>query len=328
MPLEFSKNTSKVQQLYDYIFDQIASGSLIEGDSLPSINTLSKTLNISRDTVYKALSQLKENKFINSSHGRGFFVSTKISKVLLILDEYSQFKEDFYLSLLNNLPSENYIVDLFFHQYNKKLFNSLITDAVGRYNNYVIMNLSNDYLTETIELIDKDKLILIDYGGFEKEDFSFVTQNFDINFYNALNSIKEKLQKYQKLVFQLNKKHKHPRISLEWFIKFCHDNHFEYEIIEHDIELEDLQRGCFYIVIRQKDIVDLVKYARKKELQFAKDIGLIAYNDISFYEIIENGISSMTIDWAEMGQHTAQFIKSNVNIQTVMPTKVILRNSF
>lgn len=49
------------------------------------------------------------------------------------------------------------------------------------------------------------------------------------------------------------------------------------------------------------------------KLKFGKDAGLLAYNDMSFYEIIDDGISSISIDWEEMEQISSWFYSQKRN---------------
>ncbi len=62
--------------------------------------------------------------------------------ILLLLDEYSPFKDTLYNSIIRH--STRYKVDLWFHQYNEALFNAILRDSIGRYNKYVVMNFDNE----------------------------------------------------------------------------------------------------------------------------------------------------------------------------------------
>ena len=113
MGLIFHNKTTKVQQLTDFIQGAIVSQELQAGDKLPSINYMSSEYNVSRDTVFKAFLKLKERGLIDSIHGKNYYVSNLSTNILLVLDEYSPFKEALYNSLVKKLPS-TYKVDLWF----------------------------------------------------------------------------------------------------------------------------------------------------------------------------------------------------------------------
>ena len=62
------------EQIKDQIKEAIFSGELREDDLLPSIRQLAKELQISVITTTRAYSDLEEQGFITSVHGKGFYV--------------------------------------------------------------------------------------------------------------------------------------------------------------------------------------------------------------------------------------------------------------
>ena len=62
------------------------------------------------------------------------------------------------------------------------------------------MNFDNEKLSPHLYKIDSSKLLLLDFGKFDKKDYSYVCQDFDDSFYHALAALKEHLRKYQRLV--------------------------------------------------------------------------------------------------------------------------------
>ena len=54
---------------------------------------------------------------------------------------------------------------------------------------------------------------------------------------------------------------------------------------------------------------------------------IAAEDDIPSYEVIDEGITSLSIDWEMMGNEAANFVLNNVPIQKYLPTEVRLRNS-
>jgi len=71
-------NKSK-QPIYDQIItqikEQILSGELKEGDTLPSMRQFAKSLRVSVITVQKAYETLQREGFIDSAVGRGTFIA-------------------------------------------------------------------------------------------------------------------------------------------------------------------------------------------------------------------------------------------------------------
>lgn len=325
MKVTFGQQTTKVKQLADLLSQEISMGKYKSDCALPSINKLSRDYQVSRDTVFKAFIDLKDRGVIDSTPGKGYYVTNKLKNVLLLLDEYSPFKYSLYNSFIKNL-SIHYKVDLLFHQYNERLFNTILRESLGKYNKYIVMNFDNEKLSPHLYKIDSSKLLLLDFGKFDKKDYSYACQDFDDAFYNALASLKDRLEKYQKLILLFPPDIKHPGSSRAYFTRFCQDHHMMSAIIE-EVEGIKVCRGEVYIAFRQVDVVNIIKQSRTTGLKCGEDFGLIAYNDTPAYEVIDQGITALTIDWEELGHKAAEFVLTGKEIKTYLPTEVHLRNS-
>lgn len=64
-------------QLYQQFSDRILSGFINEGEKLPSIRSLSKSLTVSPLTIIKVYEQLELNGLIERHHGKGTYVKRK-----------------------------------------------------------------------------------------------------------------------------------------------------------------------------------------------------------------------------------------------------------
>lgn len=321
----FGQQSSKVTQLADNLSQAISRKEFLEGDSLPSINQLSARYGVSRDTVFKAFLDLRERGLIDSTPGKGYYVTSQVTNVLLLLDQYTPFKEALYNSFVKHLPI-NYKVDLLFHQYNERLFNTIIRESIGKYNKYIVMNFDNEKFSTALNKINPARLLLLDFGKFEKEKYFYICQDFDESFYQALLALKERMHRYRQIVFLFSKGLKHPQSSKDYFIRFCEEQGFSYEIQE-DIENLVVRKETAYIAIKQQDVVKAVKQGRLEGLKCGKDFGLLAYNDIPSYEVIDEGITSLSIDWEMMGNEAANFVLNDTPIQKYLPTEVKLRKS-
>ena len=321
----FGQQTTKVKQLADIISQDISAGKYKAGNALPSINQLSQDYKVSRDTVFKAFIDLKERGIIDSTPGKGYYVVNRQKSILLMLDEYSPFKDTFYNSLVHGLSSR-YKVDLWFHQYNEHLFNAILRESLGRYNKYVVMNFDNEKFSPDLYKIDSSRLLLLDFGKFDKKDYPYICQDFDEAFYNALAQLSGRLSHYEAMVLLFPKGTKHPKSTCEYFLKFCADHRLAAEVKEEMEEVE-IQKGSVYRAVRQVDVVNVVKKGRAAGLECGMDFGLIAYNETPAYEVIDKGITTLSIDWEKMGAFVADFIVSGRKIQTYLPTEVRLRGS-
>lgn len=321
----FGQQSSKVTQLADLISQAISMREFLEGDSLPSINELSRRYGVSRDTVFKAFSDLRERGIIDSTPRKGYFVTGQVTNVLLLLDQYTPFKETLYNSFAKHLPV-NYKVDLLFHQYNERLFSTIVRESVGKYNKYVVMNFDNERFSASLNKISPARLLLLDFGKFEKERYSYVCQDFDESFYGALQRLDDRFSSYRKFVFLFPSSLKHPQSSKDYFFRFCQDYNLSGSV-EEDVENLKVEKDTAYLAIKQQDVVKVVKQGRLAGLKCGRDFGLLAYNDIPSYEVIDEGITALTIDWQQMGNEVARFVLDSAVVQKYLPTEVRLRNS-
>ena len=327
LELKFNGKHTTVKQLADFIQDKIIALEMEVGDKLPSINYLSQRFSVSRDTVYKSLTDLRDRGVIDAIHGKNYFISSPSRNVLLLLDDYSPFKEVLHNILVSELP-KSYKIDLWFHQYNQQLFNNIINESIGHYNKYLVMNYDNEKFSDSLTKIDKKKLLLLDFGKFDKSGYSYICQDFDEGLYNALESIKEDLVKYKKMIFVLNKNHKHPQSSKIAFSNFCLDNDFYFSVYNEILDDTPIEENCFYLVVKQEDVVKIVKKGRQNNFKPGENYGLLAYNENPFFEVIENGISSIGIDWRQMGKVASEFVLENKFVAEYLPTVINKRNSY
>ena len=115
-------------------------------------------------------------------------------------------------------------------------------------------------------------------------------------------------------------------MSADSFRQYCHDNDIVSEISEQE-DVLDVENGVAYIVIRQTDVVNIIKRSREKGMKCGRDFGFIAYNDTPAYEVIDDGITALSVNWDEMGKQAAKFILTGVPVRTYLHTVVHLRNS-
>ena len=62
-------------QLYSYIRDEITSGSICDGERMPSLRSISSELKISVTTAKQAYDQLTVEGYISPKAGSGYYVN-------------------------------------------------------------------------------------------------------------------------------------------------------------------------------------------------------------------------------------------------------------
>ncbi len=312
----------KYQQIVNAITDNIASGNFEIDDKIPSINALSETFDLSRDTVEKAYNILKDRNIITSVKGKGFYITrTKlISKVnvLFLVNKLSSYKMRIYNSFVSNIGGIAH-TDLYIYHCDESLFLNLLSRNLKSYDYFVIMphfktstqrHVSfTDEVKEAIEQIPKNKLILMDNNLLKLEgDYAEVYQDFENDIYQALKEGVEKIRKYKKIimVYPETSVYPYPKRILNGFRKFCVEFKLPFEIIEQIYDDTILHNGDLFITIEESDLVNLMKQIRDKECKLGEEIGIISYNETPLKDLL--GITVISTDFNEMGRTAADMI--------------------
>ncbi len=320
-----ASSQTKLQQLIHAVSEAINLGILKEGDFLPSVNQMNKESGISRDTIFKAYSILKQRSIISSTPTKGYFVASESYRVFILLDDFSAFKEQFYQSFRANLP-DSYSVDLLFHHYNPDVFDQLILNSLGRYSMYIVMNIDNKSMEEAVRKIDPRKLLILDMGFDSKNEVSSLTQDFNQAVYDCLSSGLEQIQKYQEFILVFPQNTPHPSETIDAFNRFCVDNKLQHTVLDN-IENREVHPGQAYLVIKDSDLVKIVKDCKRNEYKIGNQVGIISYNDTPMKEIVGAGITVISTDFVRMGKDCANFIVSKEKVNEVIPTQLIVRGS-
>ncbi len=320
-----SSSQTKLQQLIHAVTEAIHLGILKDGDFLPSVNQLNRDSGISRDTIFKAYSILKQRSIISSTPTKGYFVSSEAYKVFILLDDFSAFKEQLYKSIRSSLP-DTYTVDLLFHHYNQEVFNQLILNSIGRYSMYVVMNIDNKKVEDVLRKIDQKKLLILDMGYDPNSLIASLTQNFNEAVYRCLNSGVELIRKYEEFILIFPQNTPHPAETISAFDQFCTDQQIKHNILEN-IDDREVQPGQVYLVIKDSDLVKIVKDCKKNNYRIGKDVGIISYNDTPMKEIVGSGITVISTDFVRMGKECANFILNKEFVNEVIPSQLIIRSS-
>ena len=319
----------KYKQIISQIANSIESGLLKKGDKLPSINKLKKNHGLSRDTILMAFNDLKSRGIIYSVLKKGYYVLNEnidISiKIFLLFDELNAFKEDLYRSFLKNL-NEKTRVDLFFHHFNKTIFEKLIKDSIGFYTHYVIMPSSFKNTNLFIKNLPAEKVYILDQMQEDLIQYSSVYQNFNETIYSNLNKASHLIKKYKKLIMIYDNKPSRPGGLLIGFKRFCVDRNYNFSVIE-SLEHRGIEKGDLYITIDDKNLLKILKKIKEINFILAKDVGLISYNDTILKEILEGGITTISTDFKKMGKALAKIIFEKKKVAIENPNDLIVRSS-
>lgn len=316
------------KQIISSIEKSIEEKRINLNDKLPSINKVCLEYSLSRDTVLLGYEELKKRGIIYAIPGKGYYVkSTGVSirnKIFLLFDEINVFKEDLYNSFLKSL-GENVQVDIYFHHFNSNVFRKLIEENNGNYTKYVIMPTNLKNTNSTLNTLPVKDVYILDQTNSELNNFSYVVQNFVKDMYFGLLEGKSRLDKYNKiiLIFPGFREPVEMKIGFE---NFCKDYNFQYEIIS-EFHNYEINKGDVYIIPNDRDMVKVIEQSKANKLIIGTDIGIISYNETPLKKVVENGITTISTDFEDMGKIMAQMILDNKYEQIENKCHLILRHS-
>ncbi len=310
-------NESKYKLIVNHVIDGINDQKYKKGDWIPSINEFRKNFNLSRDTVFVGLKELKSKGIIDSNPGVGYYIaSTKISlkhNIFLLFNELNEFKEDLYNSFMDAIP-KSVTVDLYFHNYNRRVFETLVNDANDKYTTYIIMSGKFEGIEPLLDRLSGNVFLLDHFHPELKGKYSSVFQNFEKDTYEALIFGLPNLKKYNHIVM-VQKDQKEPLERYQGLCSFCEEYKFSHEYIS-ETHHRTIKIGEVYMVVSDRDLVDLLKQADKQKLILGKDFGIISYNDTPLKEILAGGITTLSTDFKLMGKTMASLINKK-GIETI-----------
>lgn len=320
-----NSNKLKFQQLVDAIINSISQKQLKQGDMLPSVNQIMKECQLSRDTVFKAYAELKNKGAVESVPNRGYFVTKDITKVFLFLDTYKAYKEVLYGSFLKQLP-KNVSVDLHFHHYNINVFEKIISESLGKYSKYIIMNFDHLKVPEIINKITPTQLLIIDWNINTSKNQSIIYQNFGQAVFNCFQKNIKQIRKYNEITFLYPKFTYHPKETIEYFKIFCTQNDINHTVI-FDQDLLKIKKGGLYFLVSDRTLANVLDQCSELGYEPGNEIGIISYNETPMKKYVKNGIAVISTDFELMGKKAAQFVTSGKPVQFEVPTTLKLRPS-
>ena len=339
--IDENSRVPKYQQIVDSVIDNISKGNFQIDQKIPSINRFSEEFYLSRDTVEKAYSILKERNIITSIRGKGFYISrTKlISKVniLFLINKLSNYKLRTYNHFINNIGANSH-TDLHVYHCDETLFLNLLEKNKSAYDYYVVMphfkteNLrhisATDKALSSLKKIPLDKLIVLDnikpnLNGCLGE----IYQDFENDIYDALGEGITRIKKYEKIILVYPEKsvYPYPRRIQHGFRKFCVEHKLDFEILDKIYDDMILKKGDLFITIEEADLVNLVKQVREDEYKLGSDIGIISYNETPLKELL--GITVISTDFKVMGETAAEIILNKKKTSFKVPFHIIERDS-
>ncbi|TZF82738.1 GntR family transcriptional regulator [Pedobacter sp. BS3] len=323
----------KYIQFANSILNGIEAGWIKKNDTLPSINELNCSCELSRDSINKGYQYLKNLGIIHSVSRKGYFISNvdfrQTLKICLLFNKLSNHKKVIYDSFVSTIG--DYIpIDFYIYNNDFNFFNKIINKIERNYSHYVIIPHFYDgeeLAHQLISAIPAEKLVLIDkiIPGIPG-NYAAVYENFEKDIFHALEQAKQQLAKYHtlKLIFPLHGYF--PKAIMRGFFHFCQEYAFTGTLV-HDIKDEQVNSGEVFISLQEDDLVAILERIIASGLEIGKQVGVISYNETPLKSIILNGITTISTDFKLMGQTAARLIIDNSRQQVEVPFYLTLRPS-
>lgn len=327
-----NSDAPKYRQIVENIIAGIEKGSLKRGAQLPSIAELAAAQNTAKVTVAKAYDILRQDGLILSRHGKGFYIASTEAKVKLnifvLFDTFNAYKEILYQAFKTALPADAHC-SIFFHHYDISQFEQLIHNSIGKYNFYVIMPHFDRDVSSIINIIPKEKLLLLDKNVQKLQGgYAAVFQDFEHDVFNALQQGLQLIQKYKSLHLILGREHFQyvPDGIIKGVTKFCRQHGIAFSIQENFAEKNTKQHHA-YLVFSDTDLIRFIKQCNKMKWKPGKDIGIISYDDTPVKEILLNGVTVISTDFERMGETAGRLISEKRREKIANPCRLIVRKT-
>jgi DNA-binding transcriptional regulator YhcF (GntR family) len=331
MPLiKIDPNSSqtKYKQIILCIERALADKRLNLNDKLPSINKIALANGLSRDTVLQAYDELKKRGVVYSIIGKGYFIKSlgyqHEQNLFLLFDELNSFKEMIYNGFLEEIK-EKAELDIYFHHFNPKVFQKLISESAGKYSKYIVMPSNLPKAHEAISKLPKEDVYILDQTNTNLAHFPSVYQDFAKDMKRGLIEVQTRLKFYRKL-YLIYPGNKEPIGMVEGFQEFCSEIKFPSEVI-HSVVENCIEKGAVFVIPNDDHLVEVIEIAKRKNLEIGKHIGIISYNDIPLKKVIENGITTISTDFYQMGKTMGRMVLSGSKHRIENPSRIVLRQS-
>ncbi|HEY4148171.1 MAG TPA: GntR family transcriptional regulator [Chitinophagaceae bacterium] len=323
-------DTPKYRQIADSLTGFIEAGELKVGDKLPSIDTVSRSNNVAKETVVQAYKHLRANGIIVSSQKKGFYVQTNVTgkqwRVLVLFNIMSPSKEIMYKGIVNTLKDKAQI-ELFFHNYNLEMFENIIRSKAAMFHYFIVMPHFDPAAREMLKAISPERLIILDRPLLKHiEGASSVHQNFREDVFDVLTSEKGRIKKYKKIIILAPEGGHLPEEIFNGIKKFGASNKMPVSIA-HKAQPGMLKSGTLFISLTDDLLISSIELQQQTSLKIGKDIGIISYNENPLKRILVGGITTLTSDFEQMGKTAAACIMDKKIRVVRNPFYLIIRNS-
>ncbi|MFP4060609.1 MAG: GntR family transcriptional regulator [Bacteroidales bacterium] len=300
------------------------------GDVLPSVNKLTTELDVSRKTVVSGYNLLKEKGIVGTRERVGYYVASENTthryNILMIFYTFNQYIQVFFNAFVEKLGKQGKI-EVALHNANPNVFRALLRDNINRFDKIIVSGFNHAVFRREIKKVSNDKLILFSrLDGYEGSN-NYYVQDFYKGTLGALQQGVEVLKKYKNFYLLYNKKDwNFPRGIVDASLDFCKEHGMRFLQANDYKSVNKLKNSVFFIV-NDMDLVGVLERVEKEGLILGLDAGLVSYNESPIKRVIRQGITTISVDFAEMGERVAHSLIHSENNKEILETRLIKRNS-
>lgn len=331
--------TPLYRQFMDYVKGRIRSGEFTPQTALPSIHGMVIRTGISRETIVKGYAELCREGVLVSKKGKGYFVKdsylTGIASIMVFMDKMSQHQQDIMDGFIATIGNRTDIT-IRMHYQNPQWFSQALESSLDRYDWYILFpHFPQDEATQKtvsglIEKIPPNKLIYMDHlpaGAPEASGACFQSIEEDVP--RALESVIADIRSFSRLRYISLSVSLYGNMVAETIGKFGEKNKVSVEKLE-DIP-ETIERGDLFFVSGSRldrRLSELLKRITASGLSPGKEVGLICYNDFPLNEFIFGGLTTLSVDFREMGRVAGEMVLSGHLSKVQCRASLIRRRTF
>lgn len=320
---------TKREQIVQGIINSLEQHVIRRGDTVPSVNKMIECLGFARQTIVNAYQELIEKGVLESKNRQGYFVASEEShqqlKVCLVIYAFDTFQETFYETFRKCL-GEQFKVDVFFHHNNFDVFQQTINAVNAKYGAYVIAPIERPETAALLEQLPAQKTLIVDRYVSLDSSYSYIAQEFRESSYQVFVSLVNPIRRFKEFVFLFKPFSAEPNDILLSFQQFVADYHIN-GVVKNEYESGSIEKDKVYFTIHNLELWEMLKDVKSKGLKLGADVGILSHNDDHVKEIIFDGITTFSVDFAEMGVLAAEFVKHRKPIKLIMPTELFKRSS-
>ena len=327
------------KQFTDFVKDRIRSGEFSREAALPSINAMVIRTGISRETIVKGYANLCREGVLVSRKGKGFFVKDSylsgIQSVIVFMDKMSPHQQDIMDGFVATVGAKAEIT-IRMHYQNPQWFAQALEAALDRYDWYILFPhfpldaVTQQQIGQLIAKIPPHKLICLDHLPESVSPTSgAVFQSIEEDVPAALETVISDIRKYRRLRYLSLSVSLYGDLVADVIRRFGAAENIPVEVLR---EIPDVvEEGDLFFVSGSRldrKLSKLLNIISASSLDPGRQLGLICYNDFPLNEFIFGGLTTLSVDFTQMGRIAGEMLLSGVLAKVQCSASMIRRRTF